>query len=248
MWTRGQLKENAKGKLKAYYWSGFLVTLIYSFIGGGGSGFTTSLRYNMSSIEEEQVFEYSHAISGAMLLVILLLVLAGMILGVVFTVFLVNPLAVGVKHFFLRSGEQKTEISEILFAFKKDRYMNVVKIMFLRELYTFFWSLLFVIPGIIKSYEYSMIPYLLAEDPAMDSRQAFKLSWELTDRNKFQIFVLDLSFFGWTFLGMLACGIGVMFVLPYIEATYVELFLALKAKVYYGRRDNIIPPMDGFGI
>ena len=119
----------------------------------------------------------------------------------------------------------------------------MVKTMFLVRLYTVLWTLLFVIPGIIKSYEYCMIPYLLAEDPTLNSREAFKLSQEMTSGDKGAISVLELSFLGWSMLAVLLCGIGVFFLNPYIEATFTELFLALKAKVYY-RRQQEMPPVD----
>jgi len=239
MWTRAQLKENAKEKLKRYYWGGFVVTLIFSLIGGGGGGFTSGYNAGLTSMETESVFEYSNEISLTLILIMLIVVMLGLVLGTAFVAFLVNPLSVGVKRYFLMSGVQKTEVSEILYAFKKGAYLNVVKILFLRDLYVGLWSMLFLIPGIIKAYEYSMLPYLLAEDPTMDRKEAFHLSWEMTNGSKGAIFVLDLSFFGWMFLGTLLCGVGTFFVHPYVEATYVELFLALKAKVYYSRpREN----------
>lgn len=59
--------------------------------------------------------------------------------------------------------------------------MNSVKILFFRDLYTILWSLLFIIPGIVKGYEYRMIPYILAEHPDMEMKQAFALSREMMD-------------------------------------------------------------------
>lgn len=95
-------------------------------------------------------------------------------------------------------------------------------------LYTTLWSLLFIIPGIIKAYEYSMIPYLLAENPNMSKQEAFAISKELMDGNKFNAFVLDLSFILWNFVGALALGLpGVFFVNPYVQLTNVELYVKL---------------------
>lgn len=241
MWTRAQLKANAKEKLRLYYWSGVIVSLIYSFIGGGfggfGSGFSSAVSGGGTATEQlEQTFEYSHEISSTLILILSIVVIIAAIAGTAFSAFLVNPLFVGVKRFFLKSGEQKTELTELLFAFKKGCYLNVVKTMFLRQLYVFLWSLLFIVPGIIKGYEYYMVPYLLAENPEMSSREVFALSREMMAGEKWRTFVLELSFYGWLFLGTLACGIGTIFVTPYMEATFVELFLALKAKIYYRRQ------------
>ena len=240
MWTRELLKTNAKEKLRVYYWSGFVAVLIYSFIGGMGGRLTYSFTGSLSALQEQKnpAFEYTYQMSNAFLVFFLVLFLLLLAAGILFTIFFINPLSVGLKHFFLVSGERKTDVQELFFVFRKGNYLNVVKIMFLRSLYLFLWSLLFVVPGIIKSYEYSMIPYLLAEDPTLDQQQVFRLTWEMTEGEKWNIFVLELSFFGWLFLGMMACGVGVLFVEPYMEATYAELFLALKAKLYYSRRPH----------
>ena len=103
--------------------------------------------------------------------------------------------------------------------------------MFLKELKIVLWSLLFVIPGIIKAYEYLMVPYILAENPNIDSKRAFQMSRDMMKGEKWDTFVLELSFLGWTLLGVLACGIGSLFVAPYMQATFTELYEVLKYKV-----------------
>ena len=115
-------------------------------------------------------------------------------------------------------------------------YMNVVKTMFLRGLFTFLWTLLFIIPGIIKGYEYRMIPYILAENPGIDSREAFAVSKQMMDGNKWAAFVLDLSFLGWQILSVFTCGIlSVFYVNPYVYMTNAELYVALKEITFGGR-------------
>ena len=86
-------------------------------------------------------------------------------------------------------------------------------------------------PGVIKAYEYSMIPYLLAENPNLSASQAFSLSKQMTTGQKMDLFVLDLSFLGWIILGALCCGIGLLFVQPYPEATKTEVYLILKQRI-----------------
>nr|DAM70348.1 MAG TPA: Protein of unknown function (DUF975) [Caudoviricetes sp.] len=83
--------------------------------------------------------------------------------------------------------------------------------------------------GIVKSYEYMMIPYLLAEHPEMTRQEAFAESKRMMDGNKWNAFVLDLSFIGWTLLGICTVGILLVFyVEPYIYLTHAELYHALK--------------------
>ena len=104
--------------------------------------------------------------------------------------------------------------------------------MFFRGLYTFLWSLLFIIPGIIKSYEYRMIPYLLAENPEMDMEEAFSLTRQMMTGDKANTFILDLSFIGWNLLSALTLGIlSIFYVNPYQHLTNAQLYEVLLQKL-----------------
>lgn len=105
--------------------------------------------------------------------------------------------------------------------------------MFLRGLFTGLWSLLFVIPGIIKHYEYLMIPYILAENPGMDRQEVFAISKRMMMGQKWNVFVLDLSFIGWRLLEGITLGIvGVFYVEPYYQATMAELYAYNRNMAY----------------
>ena len=92
-----------------------------------------------------------------------------------------------------------------------------------------------MIPGIIKAYEYYMVPYLLAENPNMDAKEALERSKEMMYGNKFETFVLELSFIGWDLLSGMTLGIlDVLYVRPYKQLTYAALYEALKEKQQYG--------------
>lgn len=102
----------------------------------------------------------------------------------------------------------------------------------------FLWSLLLVIPGIVKLIEYSFVPYILAEDPNINTREALRISKQITYGHKWDIFVLRLSFLGCDFLGAVLFGIGGIFVRPYKEATYASLYYKLSNRdlleeIYY---------------
>ena len=144
--------------------------------------------------------------------------------------FIVNPMEVGCKRFFMESREldRSAGIDRLLFAFISGSYLNVVKIMFLRDLFIALWTLLFVIPGIVKSYEYAMIPYILSENPEADQREVFAATKEMMQGNKFQLFVFFFSFIGWLFLGILFFGIGMLFINPYIRAAEAEVYSELR--------------------
>jgi uncharacterized membrane protein len=91
-----------------------------------------------------------------------------------------------------------------------------------------FLVFIFLIPFYIKMYSYRMTPWILADNPAIGYQRALKLSMALTRGQKWRIFVLDLSFLGWFLLGVMACGIGVLFVTPYYNATQAELYARLR--------------------
>jgi uncharacterized membrane protein len=151
--------------------------------------------------------------------------------GAAAAIFISFPLLVGLKYFFIRTPYDDTEFGNLFSSFQSGRYLSTVKTMFFMNLYVFLWSLLFVIPGVIKSYQYRMVPYIIAENPSLSTEQALDLSRRMTDGEKWDMFVLDFSFIGWYMLASLTFGIGFMFLLPYTEATQAQLYLALKSKV-----------------
>ena len=99
------------------------------------------------------------------------------------------------------------------------------------DLKTLLRLFLFIVPVVNKAYEYHMIPYLLAENPNLSASEAFSLTKQTTTGQKADLFVLDLSLLGWIILGALCCGIGLLFVQPYPEATKAEVYLILKQKI-----------------
>ncbi|MCC8100731.1 MAG: DUF975 family protein [Clostridiales bacterium] len=163
------------------------------------------------------------------------LLTGGIILIALICGILVTPLLeIGGCRFFMDNAwanfqREPARCDLLLSAFHSGYYWNAVVAQFQRKLFLFLWPLLFVIPGIVKSYEYCMIPYLLADFPDLSPEEAFQISREMMDGNKWDTFVLDLSFIGWELLDSVTLGIaGVLFVNPYQYATKAELYLALK--------------------
>ena len=235
MWSRAELKDKAKINLKRYYWLAFAVCLVAGILSGVGTaggrgnsgGYTNSIRNDFYSGEGVNVI--GEKISQEIIRILptfLMFISLFMIIGILLLIFVSGPVEAGKKYFFLHSRENGNvpKFMNMFFNFGQGRYMNTVTVMFFRGLYTFLWSLLFIIPGIIKSYEYFMIPYIVAENPDIDKNRAFELSKYMTDGDKFNIFILQLSFIGWYFLGALLFGLGVFFVPPYVEATIAELY------------------------
>lgn len=104
------------------------------------------------------------------------------------------------------------------------------------NVYVFLWSMLFVIPGIVASYRYSMAYYALMNDPRLSATQALEVSKQITSGHKMELFVLDWSFFGWHLLCNLTFGILYIWKLPYMETTKAHAFNWLMSLRY--------PPID----
>ncbi|MEA4966267.1 MAG: DUF975 family protein [Oscillospiraceae bacterium] len=142
-------------------------------------------------------------------------------------IFALNPLLLGTQRYMLLHTEGPASLSELGFGFQGN-YLGKVKTLFLRNLYIFLWSLLFVVPGIVKAYSYRLVPYILSEHPEMDTREVLETSAQLMQGHKGHAFWLDLSFLGWYLLSAVTVGIvGVFVVNPYNQMTNAYLFKAI---------------------
>ncbi len=149
--------------------------------------------------------------------------------GVLLSIFIFMPFEVGVQRFYVQSVlRPDCDIGEVFYAFRGSRYLNVVGALLLRSVLVFLWTLLLIVPGIVKHLAYSMAPYILSENPNIGASRALELSEQMTHGYKWDILLVSLSFIGWYLLGSLALCIGVLFVNPYYLATKAQLYLALR--------------------
>jgi len=230
MWSRKELKSRAKAVLKKIYWRALVVSIVIALAGGsdrwnggGGSSHSRNSRdYTYSNIHNGNFTDWPFiSILLTSFIVVMLIILA-------LRIFIGYSLEVGGRRYFVQSAQYKDNKKCFSFGFAGQNYMGVIKTMLLSKVFIFLWSLLLIIPGIIKSYAYRMVPYILADNPNIGAEKAIELSNEMTRGHKFDIFVLDLSFIGWYLLGTLALGIGVFLVMPYDNATNAELYLVLR--------------------
>jgi hypothetical protein len=186
-----------------------------------------------SDLEMEQALTNSSSgAMGAIFIVVIIIVIIVLVIAFALAAFLFNPLTVGGKKWVLLNRTSKPDIGVFGYAFSNS-YWNVVKVSFIRDIKVFLWTLLFIIPGVIKSYEYRMIPYLLAENPSMSSIEAFEISRNLMTGNKWRAFVLDLSFILWGFLGaipVIGLFARIFYIYPYVELTQGEFYVQLCAE------------------
>ena len=234
MWTRPQLKAEGKAAFKRNYWRAVLVGILLSLSLGG----TTSWRVNTEGGEETtsmdalttQISQMSDTEK---------LTLAGIILGVFSIItlvavlihaFLANPMRVGCMHFYRDNLQAPANVGEALSGFQEN-YLHNVGTMFLTNLFTALWSMLFLIPGIIKAYSYQMVPYILKDHPELSATETITLSRKMMDGNKWKAFLLDLSFIGWLVLGVLTFGLVLVFyTAPYMYSTDAALYETIKAE------------------
>jgi uncharacterized membrane protein len=228
MWIRGELKSRAKQALRDNgYWHALGVIVVIMILTGlfSGAGRGPRVEYRLDQNDFARFARYGWGILPFSPFFAGFLGIA----AAAYMIFVANPLLIGKNRFFLEHRVRPSSIGTIFRPFTAG-YLNVVKTSFLQGLFIFLWSLLLIIPGIIKAYQYILVPYILAENPELEWRRALELSRKMTDGCKFDIFVLQISFIGWCLLGMLALFIGLLFVAPYPEATTAELYAALRIK------------------
>lgn len=259
MWTRKELKERAKEALKRNYWKIVLVSLIGMLIGGGLgssgiSGGGSDIRDMASNNVKEHFTEHENDdvdwegaeavqddiqmdirpqdIVAIAFTVIVVLIVAAIVLaiGIVLDVLLLNPVQVGINRFMVKSLDDTARIAEVGYTFDHN-YKNGVKVMFFKDLYVVLWSLLFIVPGIYKAYQYRMVPYILGENPDMTYQEVLQRSKDMMDGQKWDAFVLDLSFILWHMLGGITCGLAeIFYVAPYVNLTDAALYSRLSRK------------------
>ena len=127
-----------------------------------------------------------------------------------------------------RKGE-KPNLNGLFDGFTDD-FGETLLIGLLSTLFVCLWSVLFIIPGIVKSYAYSMAYYVKVDHPEYDWRQCLKESEALTKGHKGELFVLDLSFIGWLIVGAMCLGVGTLWVMPYMELTKANFYNDLVAQ------------------
>ena len=129
---------------------------------------------------------------------------------------------------FVRGG--KIEISSSLVDKFKADYLKSIKVIGLMSIYVFLWSLLLLIPGIIKGYSYCFAPFISMDNENLTAEECIEQSMKMTQGYKMKLFLLDLSFIGWYLLCIVTLGIAILWVVPYHEAARIALYEDIKAQ------------------
>lgn len=249
MWTCGLLKANARNALSGRYWKCFLVCLVAGLLGASNAiknvfSLNYSINDTVSNYNQPDVWTGNNnynsvldsILSSGLVAALLGVAFLFFILSLCWDIFLAQPVAVGLNRYFMESRQGSSPFGT-LFSTLRPPYLNVVKVLFLTNLKIALGSLL-IIPGIYWAYCYRLVPYLLAENPYMTTSRAMELSRQMMYGEKWHSFVLELSFIGWDLLCALTLGIGFLFLEPYVQATFAELYAALRSKAFASGMTN----------
>ncbi len=152
--------------------------------------------------------------------------------GAVATLIIGGPLGYAGAYMFLKQTRdgQKMELSDILVGFKNDAAQNIL-LNIMMSIFIALWSLLFVIPGIVKTYSYSMAYFIKIDHPEYTWRQCIDESRKMMDGHKAELFVQDLSFIGWMIVGTLCLGIGTLWVASYMQAARSQFYESIRPEI-----------------
>lgn len=218
-YTHKEMKQAAKNSLQGRWGVAIGCFLLASFLPAmvlsGASGFF-SVFTEFAALEE--LYGVYSLIAGA-----------DFLFTTAVTVFFLGPLSIGYIFFSLRFV-RGTEVSATMpyKVFTAGQYGRLTLAYFMMLLFISLWSLLFFIPGIIKSLSYAQMPYLLMDHPEMGWKEALDESRRMMDGHKWDYFVLNLSFLGWILLGCVTFGIALIYVDPYMQMTFANYYRALK--------------------
>ena len=196
--TRAKLKQAAKDCIKAQTLNPVLVTLVYALIA--------------------VVVSLLDGISAATVIIPLVLAIA------------FNAIQMGYTYYCMKIAKrEQATYADLVYILKDWRFtLKLVGLTLVTSILIMLWSMLLVVPGVIKAFSYSQAFKVMIENPNMSITEAIKESKKLMDGHKMEYFILDLSFIPWTLLVGITCGIASLWALPYIQTTMVQYYYSLK--------------------
>ena len=234
--TESDMRKAARENLAGNWGISVGVTLVAALLGGmvmGGGGNGSRYIYNFAS----------NGVNGfpAFLRAILIPLISGLGIWGLLCFLLGGTVELGHAEFLLRQYRRESLTFDTLFS-QFDRFGTGFAQNFLRTLYVFLWSLLLVVPGIVKSFSYAMTPFILADHPEMTASQAIDASKTMMDGHKMDLFLLQLTFIGWELLCAFTLGIGLLFLNPYRNAATAVFYENLKKGAK--PQADYVPPVE----
>ncbi len=202
MKTRQEIKAIGKQRFSALYWPCVGAAFLVTLI-------TTAISCAASYAAEYGDWSFTINLAG---------------------LFITGNLAIGLNYFFVQNilGREPVDVGTP-FRVGFENYGRKLGGYLWMQLFTFLWALLFIVPGIIKSFAYAMTPYILSDCPNVKAKDALKLSMRIMKGKKGQLFVFYLSFIGWGLLSCLTAGIlGIFYVGPYMQSSMAVWYLEAR--------------------
>ena len=242
MWDRSIIKSNAKLALRGRYWLCLAASLVCailtgSFFSQGSSvktiyqipdNFNSYSYYGSRHDFRDAFYNFLHFFGiNHLLPLIFIFVIPILMLMIAYSIFVSPAFEIGESRFYVHNRFGDTRFSAIFSGFTAN-WLNTVGVKLVTNLIILGWTLLFVVPGIIASLRYSMINYILSDNPNLSGARAREISNQLTMGEKGSIFVFGLSFIGWIILCGMTFGIGFIFLRPYTHASGAELYIFLR--------------------
>ena len=228
--TESDMRKAARENLRGNWGISLGVTLVAALLGGTAMDITggNTFRY---------IFNYASNGTGelpALLRTILVPVLSGVGIWGLLTFLVGGTVELGYAEFLLRQYRGEPLTFDVLFS-QFDRFGTGFAQHFLRSLYVALWSILLVVPGIMKNYSYAMTPFILAQHPELTATQAIDWSQELMEGHKMDLFILDLTFIGWGILAGILWNLGHLALNPYRNASHAAFYRQLLEERCYTR-------------
>jgi len=217
-----EIRAAAREALNGHWGWAILVCLIYGVIIG-----LISVPNSLGSIGRLGLSSGNLAAAAAFAGISVL----GSMFTLVASLFFTNPLSVGYRNSikaYYKGADYNTVGNLFKFSFSNGQYWRNVAGMLLVNIFTFLWTLLFIIPGIIKAFAYAMTPYILNDNPELGPNDARLKSIEMMRGHKWKLFGLELSFIGWFLLCILSLGIGFIWLSPYVQTAHAAFYCDLK--------------------
>lgn len=227
-----RIKANAKSHYDVNKWNNVAVVLISMVLSSIVSRFTSNIDLSdLKNLDPETVENTEEAFSAIWGMALLGVTSFASLVEFVINLFVINILTMGMYYWYHKSIYQDKLDVKALFDPFRVKYLENVLTMLLKQVLIGLWSLLFIIPGVIKSYAYSMTEFIKTENPNVSAAKAIEISKKMTDGHKMDLFVLDLNFLGWHILGGITCGIvELIYAAPYHNAAKAFAYEELKAE------------------
>ena len=219
--SRKELKSLAKSQIKNDFAIIFLFYIIFGAISAIVNGMQQISIFNLGAITSKGNYMYLTTPT-----VISFCGISG--LSLLLTLFFCSPINYSLSRAYLGLIEGKRVKFSMFATGYTEAWGKSILLSFLTWIFTILWSLLFVIPGIIKAYSYRMAFLILADNPELSANEALKKSKEMMKGHKLDLFVLDLSFIWWFLLVAITFGVASIYVAPYIGATQANFYESLK--------------------